>query len=120
LLEARESVWRAFFSNDRAALEKLIPEDTLTIDPGSEQFGTRNVVLKEAEEFAKGGGKLVRLEFPKTEIQCYGYTAILYSTYVYELENHSARSEHSGRASETFVYRNGQWLNPGWHLDAGK
>jgi ketosteroid isomerase-like protein len=120
LLKARESVWRAFFSNDRAALEKLIPEDTLTIDPGSEEFGTRKIVLKEAEQFAKDGGKLVRLEFPKTEIQCYGLTAILYSTYVYELEHQGARSEHSGRASETFVYRNGQWVNPGWHLDSGK
>src|SRR6185503_612076 len=29
LLDARENVWRAFFSNDRAALERLIPEETL-------------------------------------------------------------------------------------------
>jgi len=42
LLQARESVWRAFFSNDRAALEKLLPEETLTIDPGSDEFGTRS------------------------------------------------------------------------------
>jgi hypothetical protein len=120
LLEARESVWRAFFVNDRAALDKLLPPDTLTIDPGSDEFGTRNAVLREAEQFAQDGGKLVRLEFPKTEIQCYGLTAILYSTYLYEVEQHGVRSQHSGRASETFVYRNGQWVNPGWHLDAGK
>jgi hypothetical protein len=44
----------------------------------------------------------------------------LYSTYLYEVEQHGVRSQHSGRASETFVYRNGQWVNPGWHLDAGK
>jgi ketosteroid isomerase-like protein len=118
LLDARESVWRAFFSNDRATLEKLLPEDTLTIDPGNAEFGTRSVVIGEAEQFAKGGGKLVRLEFPKTEIQSYGLTAIVYSTYVYEVERDGHRSQHSGRASETFVYRNGQWLNPGWHLDS--
>ena len=120
LLEARESVWRAFFSNDRGALEKLLPEDTLTIDAGSDEFGNRSVVLREAENFAKAGGKLVRLEFPKTEIQSYGYTAIVYSTYVYEVEQDGKRSQRSGRASETFVYRNGRWVNPGWHLDAGK
>ena len=120
LLEAREAVWRAFFANDHAALDKLLPPDTLTIDPGSTEFGTRDVVLNESDEFAKSGAKLVRLEFPKTEFQSYGATAILYSTYVYELEQNGARSLHSGRASETFVYRNGQWVNPGWHLDTGK
>jgi ketosteroid isomerase-like protein len=120
LLEARESVWRAFFSNDRVALEKLLPEDTLTIDAGSDEFGNRSVVLRASEDFVKAGGKLVRLEFPKTEIQSYGYTAIVYSTYVYQVEQDGKRSQHSGRASETFVYRNGQWVNPGWHLDAGK
>ena len=29
LLVAREAVWRAFFSNDRATLEKLIPEEKI-------------------------------------------------------------------------------------------
>src|SRR5258705_10083839 len=32
LLSAREAVWRAYFSTDRAALEKLIPEETVTIE----------------------------------------------------------------------------------------
>src|SRR5215471_6577131 len=31
LLDAREAVWRAYFSNDREALEKLIPEETIAI-----------------------------------------------------------------------------------------
>jgi len=119
LLEARESVWRAFFANDRVALEKLVPEDTLTIEAGGGNFGNQPAVLEGAAQFAKGGSKLVRLEFPKTEMQCYGYTAILYSTYLYELERDGQRSSHSGRVTEVFVFRNGQWVNPGWHMDSG-
>lgn len=120
LLEAREAVWRAFFANDRAALEKLIPAETLTIEAGDNNWGTRNTVFEGAAEFAKSGGKLVKLEFPKTEIQVYGFTAVVYSTYSYELEIGGKRSQHGGRVTEVFVLRKGKWVNPGWHMDSGK
>ena len=119
LLEAREAVWRAFFANDRAALERLIPGETVTIESGGGEFGNRKAVLDGAAQFAKSGAKLVRLEFPKTELQVFGYTAIVYSTYLYELEKDGHRSPQSGRVTEVFVYRNGQWVNPGWHMDSG-
>src|SRR5216683_3591344 len=45
LLDARESVWRAYFSNDRATLEKLIPDETLTIEAGGGNWGNRKSVL---------------------------------------------------------------------------
>jgi ketosteroid isomerase-like protein len=120
LLDAREAVWRSYFAGDRATLEKLIPEETVTIEAGGNGFGNRNAVLEGSAQFAKSGGKLVRLEFPKTEIQCYGYTAAVYSTYLYELEINGQRSQQSGRVTEFFVRRNGQWLNPGWHMDSAK
>jgi ketosteroid isomerase-like protein len=120
LLDARETVWRSFFSNDRAALEKLIPEDTIVMDPGSSGIGNRAGVMEGAAGFAKSGAKLARLEFPSTEIQCYGNTAVLYSTYQYELENDGKRTPFSGRITEVFVFRKGQWVNPGWHMEAVK
>jgi ketosteroid isomerase-like protein len=119
LLAAREAVWRAFFANDRAVLERLVPAETLTIEPGGGEFGNQKAVLEGAAQFAKSGAKLVRLEFPKTELQRFGYTVIVYSTYLYELEKDGQRSPHSGRVTEVFVYRNGQWVNPGWHMDSG-
>lgn len=120
LLDAREAVWRAYFSNDRAALEKLIPEETVTIEASDDNWGNRNAVLEGAAMFAKSGGKLIKLEFPKTEIQVYGYTAVVYSNYSYELEVGGKRSQQSGRVTEVFVLRKGQWVNPGWHMDSGK
>jgi len=117
LLTAREAVWRAFFANDRAALEKLIPEDLITIEPEGGNFGNRAAVLAGAAQMAQSGMKLTRLEFPKTEIQLYGNSAIIYSTYLYELEKDGRRTPFSGRVTEIFVFRKGQWVNPGWHMD---
>jgi ketosteroid isomerase-like protein len=120
LLDAREAVWRAYFSNDRGALEKLIPDETLTIESGDNNWGNRKAVFEGAAQFAKGGGKLVKLEFPKTEIQVFGFTAIVYSNYSYELESGGQRIQQTGRVTEVFVLRKGQWVNPGWHMDSGK
>jgi len=118
LLEARESVWRAFFSNDRTALERLLPEETLVMESESPGMGNRQGVLDSAERFAKSGAKLVRLEFPTTEIQYYGNVAIIYSTYLYEIEDHGKRTPSNGRITEVFVFRKGEWVNPGWHMES--
>ena len=120
LLEAREAVWRAFFAGDRATLEKLIPEETVAIEADGNNWSNRQTIFDGSAQFAKNGGKLVKLEFPKTEIQVYGFTAVVYSNYVYELEVGGQHLNRSGRVTEVFVLRNGQWVNPGWHMDGGK
>jgi len=120
LLEAREAVWRAWFAGNRDALEKLLPGELLTIDPGSSEWGNRQAALEGSARFAADGGKLIRLEFPKTEIQAYGDVAIVYSNYVYEIEQGGKPFVNSGRTTELFVYQDGAWVNPSWHLDSGK
>ena len=120
LLDAREAVWRAYFAGDRATLEKLIPEETVAIEASDNNWSNRQTILNGADEFAKGGGKLIKLDFPKTEIQVYGSTAVLYSNYAYELEAGGQHVNQQGRVTEVFVLRKGQWVNPGWHMDSGK
>src|SRR6185503_3933995 len=120
LLAAREAVWRAYFAGDRATLEKLIPEETVAIEAGNNNWSTRQTILEGAAEFAKGGGKLIKLEFPKTEIQVYGQAAVVYSNYAYELEAGGQRINQAGRVTEVFVMRDGEWVNPGWHMDSGR
>src|SRR5712664_43193 len=115
LLDAREAVWRAYFAGDRATLEKLIPEETVAIEAGNNTWSNRQTIFDGAVQFAKGGGKLVKLAFPKTEIQVYGYTAVVYSNYSYEIEIAGKQYPRNGRATEIFVLRKGQWVNPGWH-----
>jgi ketosteroid isomerase-like protein len=118
LFDARESVWRAYFAGDRGTLQKLLPEELIAVDPAGGNWGNRQSVLEQSARFAAGGGKLVRLEFPKNELQVYGNTAVIYSNYLYEVDNGGARSVHSGRVTEVFVRRNGQWVNPSWHMDS--
>ena len=120
LLDAREAVWRAWFTGDRATLEKLIPAEAIALDSQDSNWDNRRTILDGSVAFVQTGAKLVRLEFPKTEIQMYGVTAIVYSDYVFELEQSGTHSTHTGRATEVFVLRNGQWLNPGWLMDSGK
>jgi ketosteroid isomerase-like protein len=110
-------VWRAYFAGDRAALEKLLPEELITLESHGGDWGNRKAVLDGSAGFAASGGKLTRLEFPKTEIQVYGFTAIVYSTYLYEIEQGGKRNQNTGRVTEVFLLHNGSWVNPGWHMD---
>ena len=116
LMKAREAVWRAWFAGDQAMLEKLLPPELITINPGSNTFGTRASTLEGSRNFAAGGGKLTRLAFPSTEIQVYGNTAILYTSYEMDLADSGQSHTERGMATEVFVFTGGQWLNTGWQL----
>jgi ketosteroid isomerase-like protein len=120
VLDEREKVWRAWFANDTTALNKLIPEDAIAIDGGDEGFQNRAAILAGAKQFADSGGKLVSVEFPRTDIQLYGDTVIIYTTYKIETEFSGKRNTISGRATENFVIRNGNLVNVGWHLEDKK
>jgi len=120
ILAAREKVWKAYFENDRAVLDKVIPDEVIAIDAGSAEWSNRDRILAGAKSFADSGAKLVKLEFPKTEIQVYGNTYIIYTTYSYEIEAGGKRNVSTGRATEMFVRRGNELVNVGWHLDNGK
>ncbi len=66
ILTAREAVWKAYFANDRATLERLIPEEAIAINNETTEWSNRAAILGGAKSFAESGFKLVRLEFPKT------------------------------------------------------
>jgi len=116
LFAAREAVWRAWFAGDAAGLTKLVPPELITIEPNSAAFGTRASNLESSRGFAASGGKLTRLVFPKTEVQAYGSTAILYTTYEMDLLSGGRTSTERGVATEVFVNQNGRWVNTGWQL----
>ena len=56
LLKAREAVWRAYFAGDRATLEKLLPEELITLEAGGD-WGNRKAVFDGSARFAAGSGK---------------------------------------------------------------
>src|SRR5271168_292464 len=108
LLKVRESVWRAWFANDTKALEQLVPPDTIVISAGQYKWQNQASVLSSAAGFQRSGGKLLRLEFPRTEVQRFGDVAVTYSQYLYETEEAGKRSVICGRVTEIFVLRNGR------------
>jgi hypothetical protein len=119
LLKVRESVWRAWFAGDMKALEELVPPDTIVISASEIEWKYQADILRSAAEFHASGGKLTRLEFPRTEIQRFGDDfAVIWSKYIVETEENGKRTLSSGRASEIFVRRHGRWTNPGWHTDS--
>jgi ketosteroid isomerase-like protein len=118
LLKVRRSVWIKWIENDQEALKKLVPADTVVISTGEPGIKHQEEVLQGAAAFHSAGGKLLNLEFPKTEVQHFGDVAVTWSEYVLELEIGGKREKTVGRVVEVFVKRNGEWTNPGWHTDA--
>jgi ketosteroid isomerase-like protein len=117
LLVVRETVWRAWFAGETETVAKLIPPETLVISAGEKKWKNQADVLRTSSEFHAKGGKLIRLEFPRTEVQHFGDFAIIWSQYVLETEVDGKRSQSAGRVTEIFVWQHGRWTNPGWHAD---
>jgi hypothetical protein len=120
ILKAREAVWRAWFAGDIPTLKRLVPAETIVISGGEEAWKHQAEVLQSSAAFHAGGGKLLTLEFPHTEMQRFGDVAVTWSTYRLQMDVKGKRSVDTGRATEIFVLRNGEWVNPGWHTDSGK
>jgi Domain of unknown function (DUF4440) len=119
LIEARERAWRAFFQSDPAALEAILGPEVIAIQQSAEEWERRPRLLALARAIDKQGVRILRLEFPHTEIQLFGDTAILYYTYLFETGSNGRSATDSGRGTEVFVRRDGRWVDVGWHLDNG-
>jgi ketosteroid isomerase-like protein len=120
LLRARESVWRAWFAGDTKTLQELVPPETIVMSGGEKEWKHQPDVLRASAEFHSKGGRLIRLEFPRTEVQHFGDVAVVWSSYVVETEIDGKRSLGSSRVTEIFVRHRGHWTNPGWHTDEEK
>jgi hypothetical protein len=116
LMKSREDVWRTWFAGDTAAFGKLVPPELVTIDGSSSEFGSHESEVEGSRRFAQAGGKLTRLAFPRTEVQAYGNTAILYTTFEMDLAMDGKVTTERGAATEIFVKQKGRWVNTGWQL----
>jgi hypothetical protein len=119
LLDARETAWRSFFQKDLAVVERILAPELIAIQENSDRWDDRTNLIALAKAMNEKGVQLLRLEFPRTEIQLFGDTAILYYTYVFETGLKGKSVVDGGRGTEIFVHRNGRWVDVGWHLDNG-
>lgn len=97
LLKVREQVWRARFQGDAKTLEKLVAPGTFVISDGEDKWKNQNDVIHASVEFHNKGGRLIRLEFPHTDVQRFGDVAIVWSSFLLETEMDGKRSSSVGR-----------------------
>ena len=95
---------------------RLLPPRALALEPGNEAWSDRAEILQASRAFARGGGRLVALAFPRTDYHVFGDVAVLYPRFVLETESQGRRSTQRGQATELFVRRGGAWQNPSWHM----
>jgi Domain of unknown function (DUF4440) len=118
ILALRETAWRSWFGNDRAAFQRVVPDELVALGWGGGPWEDRAQTMAQMEEFAKSGNTLATLEFPRTVFQRYGDVVILYTSFRVVLKDAAGNlQETSGRGTEVFVYRGGRWVHTGWHLD---
>ena len=116
----RDTAWRAYFANDTAVMHRLFPDNFISVGWGGGPWDGRRGTLAGAAQLAADGGRLLRLEFPHTEIQQFGDLVVVYSLYDVTFEVGGTEVHQSGRATEVFQRRHGTWVHPSWHLDSGR
>ena len=118
ILALRETAWRSWFANDRAAFQRVVPDELVALGWGGGPWEDRAQTMAQMEEFAKSGSTLATLEFPRTVFQRYGDVVILYTSFRVVLKDPAGNlQETAGRGTEVFVRRKGRWVHTGWHLD---
>jgi hypothetical protein len=120
-LEAiRDTAWRAWFTNDREVMERILPARFIGIGWGTDPWQDKAGAMAGAAEFVAGGGKLLTLAFLRTEVHLFGDVAVVYSNYDVSFDMGGNVTRQAGRSTEVFVRQKaGWWSHPSWHLDSG-
>jgi hypothetical protein len=117
LLAAREQVWRAWFAYDTVQLERLLPAEGFLAAGEDSVWRNREQTIAQSREFSRSGGRLVSVEFPRTEMQVFGDVVVIYTTFRFTTERRGQQEHSAGNAVEVFVRRDGVWQHPSWYLD---
>ena len=116
LLAARDTVWRAWFTNDTALLHRFIPPALAVVEGPAQRWSDRKEILDGARGVASST-QLIGVKFLNTEIQRVGLSALVRSNYQVVLQSETRRDTTRGRATELFVKQGATWVNPYWQLE---
>ena len=119
LMRVQREVWEVWYAGDTTRLRQLTP-GLIAINNGGQTFIDQAAAVVGSAQFHAGGGRLLALNFPEMRVQRFGDVAIVYSTFRSVAVIGGDTLRQSGRATEVFVRRGGNWVNPGWHLDSGQ
>jgi hypothetical protein len=120
ILATRDTVWHAWFANDTAVLQRVLPPATTAAEgSGSTRWTDRAAILQSARQFASSGSRVEQIDFANTRISLAGDVAVVTSSYRLITHGAKGRDTTRGRATEVFVRDGSRWLNPFWHLASG-
>lgn len=120
IIAARDTVWRAFFHYDTAALRRYIPPAAATLEgSGAGRWNSRADIMNGSRGFVQSKSRLVDVKFSNTRISLTGHTAVVRSNYAVIVDAGRRIDTTSGRATELFVRQGATWLNPYWQLEPG-
>jgi hypothetical protein len=120
VLAARDTIWHAWYGNDTAALNRILPRASTAASsrgPGQVSWEDRASILAGARQSAGGGRRLERIDFAGTKIALDGGVAVVTSTYTAVTRTTARTDTTRGRATEVFVRDGERWVNPFWHLE---
>lgn len=118
ILAARDTVWRAWFAGDTARLNRFIPS-AAAASAGSNtvSWDDRARMVGGARDFARGGGRLEKIDFTNTRTDITGNSAFVRSDFRLIIRNGAKVDTSQGHAAEVFVRDGARWVNPYWHLE---
>ena len=120
LIAARDTIWRAYFSNDTALLRRFLPQAAASFEGGENgRWNDRAQITNSAREFVRSKGRLLDLRFTNTQISQTGNSALVRSNFRTITQSGARVDTASGRATELFVRVRNTWVNPYWQLEPG-
>jgi hypothetical protein len=105
-------------AGNRKALLTILPEDFIGFGADGGTGRSRAETIVDAEAFALGGGRLKELSFSNNRIQRRGNIAVIYCGFKFTTEKAGVENTVAGRVTEIFVFAEGRWSHPGWHLES--
>jgi hypothetical protein len=118
VLAARDTVWHAWFGNDTAVLNRMLPTAVAAGGASSGEWSDRAKTLADSRAFAGSGNRLERLTFTDTHVSLNGDAAVVTSIYTLVTRGNGRPDTSRGRAVELFVRQGGGWVNPFWRLSS--